>query len=68
MKLFFLPILQPVNPRSTNEIKLWNKMTKRVNKNYDIYNYDDMSNIINFFDNVHIDQESKLPIAKTYFF
>jgi len=63
-KVIFLPILQPVNPISTNEIKLWNKMTKRVNKNYDIYNYDDMSNIINFFDNVHIDQESKLPIAK----
>ena len=63
-KVIFLPILQPANPISTNEIKLWNKMTKRANKNYDIYNYNDMSNIINFFDNVHIDQESKLSIAK----
>ena len=63
-KVIFLPILQPVNPRSSNEIKLWNKMIKRTNENHDIYNYDDMKHIINFFDNVHIDQESKLPIAK----
>ena len=63
-KVIFLPILQPVNPRSSNEIRLWNKMIKRVNENYDILNYDDMRGIINFFDNVHIDQDSKLPIAK----
>ena len=57
----FVPILQPVNPRNEKEVKLWNKMRKSIqNKN----NFIDYSNEdINFFDNVHVDQKSRIKIA-----
>ena len=60
-KSIFIPILQPVNPRSEKEVKLWNKLKKSIqNKN----NFIDYSNEdINFFDNVHVDQKSRIKIA-----
>ena len=62
--LIFVPILQPVNPRSDNEIKLWNKMRKSIYNNNNFLDYSDIYKDINFFDNVHIDQVSRLKVSK----
>jgi len=60
----FIPILQPVNPRTDNEIKLWNKMKKLTFNENNFINYSEISNKINFYDNVHVDQVSRVQISE----
>jgi hypothetical protein len=62
-KLIFIPILQPVNPKTKNEVKLWNKMKKSIKDNSNFINYSNIDKGLNFFDNVHIDQVSRVKIA-----
>ena len=62
--LIFLPILQPVNPRNKKELKLWNKMRESIKNNSDFIDYSNIYKDINFFDNVHVDQASRVKIAK----
>tara|TARA_B110000027_G_scaffold87582_1_gene92865 strand:- start:736 stop:1905 length:1170 start_codon:yes stop_codon:yes gene_type:complete len=59
----FIPILQPVNPRTKEEVKLWNKMKKSIKNNSDFIDYSNIYKSINFFDNVHVDQNSRVKIA-----
>ncbi len=61
--LIFVPILQPVNPVSDKELKLWNKIKNSIKNNSNFINYSDIHKQINFFDNVHVDQISKDKIA-----
>jgi len=61
--LIFIPILQPVNPRTKKEVELWSKMKESVKNNPDFINYSNNYENINFFDNVHIDQKSRIKIA-----
>ena len=61
--LIFIPILQPVNPRTDKEVQLWNKMKKSVKNDPDILDYSNNYENINFFDNVHINQNSRVKIA-----
>ena len=61
--LIFIPILQPVNPRTKNEMELWNKMKESVKNNQDFIDYSNNYENINFFDNVHVDQDSRVKIA-----
>ena len=61
--LIFIPILQPVNPKSAQEVALWNKMKKAISGKSDFINYSNIYENINFFDNVHVDQISRLKIA-----
>jgi hypothetical protein len=61
--LIFIPILQPVNPRTDQEVALWNKMKKSISNMSDFINYSNIYENINFFDNVHVDQISRLKIA-----
>ena len=61
--LIFIPILQPVNPRTKKEVKLWNKMKESVKNNPDFIDYSNNYENINFFDNVHVDQNSRIKIA-----
>ena len=60
----FVPILQPVNPRTDKEIKLWNKMKSSIVNKNNFINYSEINDIINFYDNVHIDQDSRIKISK----
>ena len=60
----FISILQPVNPRTDKEIKLWNKMKKITLNENNFINYSEISNKINFYDNVHIDQASRVQISE----
>tara|TARA_A100000164_G_C21864795_1_gene751984 strand:+ start:124 stop:1293 length:1170 start_codon:yes stop_codon:yes gene_type:complete len=60
----FIPILQPVNPRTDKEIKLWNKMKKITLYENNFINYSEINNKINFYDNVHIDQFSRVKISE----
>ena len=60
--LTFIPILQPTNPRDEKEIKLWSKIKKSIKNIPDFIDYSDIKNI-NFFDNVHVDQPSRVKIA-----
>ena len=60
-KSIFIPILQPVNPRSEKEVKLWNKLKKSIQNKNNFIDYSDVD--INFFDNVHVDQKSRIKIA-----
>ena len=60
----FIPILQPVNPITDKEIKLWNKMKKINLYENNFINYSEISNKINFYDNVHIDQASRVQISE----
>ena len=60
----FIPILQPVNPITDKEIKLWNKMKKINLYENNFINYSEISNKINFYDNVHIDQFSRVKISE----
>jgi hypothetical protein len=62
--LIFLPILQPVNPRNKKELKLWNKMRESIKNNSDFIDYSNIYKDINFFDNVHVDQASRVKIAR----
>ena len=62
--LIFIPILQPVNPKTEKEIKLWNKMKKSIENNSDFIDYSNINEKIKFFDNVHLDQDSRIKIAK----
>lgn len=62
--LIFIPILQPVNPKTDKEVKLWNKMKKSIINDNDFINYSEINKKINFFDNVHIDQDSRIKISK----
>ena len=59
----FIPILQPVNPQNEKELKLWNKMKKSIDSNSDFIDYSNIFENINFFDNVHVDQNSRVKIA-----
>jgi hypothetical protein len=59
----FIPILQPVNPRNKKEVMLWNKMKESIRNNSDFINYSNIIENINFFDNVHVDQSSRVKIA-----
>jgi len=61
--LIFIPILQPVNPRTDKEIQLWNKMKKSVKNDPLFLDYSNSFENINFFDNVHINQNSRIKIA-----
>tara|TARA_B100000795_G_scaffold172864_1_gene130346 strand:+ start:247 stop:1416 length:1170 start_codon:yes stop_codon:yes gene_type:complete len=61
--LIFIPILQPVNPKSDQEIVLWNKMKESIKSNSDFIDYSNIYENINFFDNVHLNQVSRLKIA-----
>ena len=61
--LIFLPILQPVNPRNKKEFKLWNKMRESIKNNPDFIDYSGIHADINFLDNVHVDQVSRVKIA-----
>jgi hypothetical protein len=63
MHSIFIPILQPVNPRTEKELQLWNKMKKSVKTNPDFINYSNIYENINFLDNVHVDQKSRVKIA-----
>lgn len=60
----FVPILQPVNPRNYKEIKLWNKMKNSIVTENNFINYSEINDKINFYDNVHIDQDSRVKISK----
>ncbi len=60
----FIPILQPVNPRTEKEIKLWNKIKEAVGNQNDFINYSHMADKLNFYDNVHIDQVSRMKISE----
>ena len=62
--LIFIPILQPVNPKTEKEVKLWNKMKKSIKNNSDFIDYSNINEKIKFFDNVHLDQVSRIKIAK----
>ncbi len=62
-KLIFIPILQPVNPITYNEKKLWNKLKTKISTRKDFINYSDMYTDITFFDNVHVNQASRVKIA-----
>ena len=62
--LIFIPILQPVNPKTEKEVKLWNKMKKSIKNNSDFIDYSNINENIKFFDNVHLDQVSRIKIAK----
>ena len=59
----FVPILQPVNPRNEKEVKLWNKMRKSIQNKINFIDYSVINDDINFFDNVHVDQKSRIKIA-----
>ena len=59
----FVPILQPVNPRNEKEVKLWNKMRKSIQNKINFIDYSVINDDINFFDNVHVDQKSRIIIA-----
>ena len=59
----FVPIIQPVNPRTKKELMLWNKMKKSIKNNPSIIDYSNLYKNINFFDNVHVDQISRAKIA-----
>tara|TARA_B110000305_G_scaffold64167_1_gene71422 strand:+ start:41 stop:1210 length:1170 start_codon:yes stop_codon:yes gene_type:complete len=61
--VIFIPILQPVNPRSDKEVQLWNKMKKSVKDDVDFIDYSNTFENIIFFDNVHVDQSSRIKIA-----
>ena len=61
--LIFIPILQPVNPRTENEVLLWNKMKESVKNKPGFIDYSNNYENINFFDNVHVDQKSRIIIA-----
>jgi len=62
--VIFVPILQPVNPRNENEIKLWKKMKLSIRKNPNFIDYSDIHNDIKFYDNVHVDQLSRMKISR----
>ena len=42
---------------------LWNKMKESIRNNSDFINYSNIIENINFFDNVHVDQSSRVKIA-----
>ena len=62
--LIFIPILQPVNPQTIKEEKLWNKMKESIKNKSNFIDYSNIHKDINFFDNVHVDQLSRVKIAK----
>lgn len=62
--LIFIPILQPVNPQTIKEEKLWNKMKESIKNKSNFIDYSNIHKNINFFDNVHVDQLSRVKIAK----
>ena len=62
--LLFIPILQPVNPTNDNESKLWEKMRNSIKNNSNFIDYSYIYKDINFFDNVHVDQASRVKISE----
>ena len=59
----FIPILQPVNPRTKKEVQVWNKIKESVKNNPVFIDYSNDYENIEFFDNVHVDQNSRVKIA-----
>ena len=59
----FLAILQPVNPTDTEQEFLWDKIIDASKSLDNFIDYSNLSENIKFYDNVHIDQESKPLIA-----
>ena len=61
--VYFLPILQPVNPLNNDQQILWDKIILASQSNDNLLDYSKLKHDIVFYDNVHIDQASKSIIA-----
>tara|TARA_A100001011_G_C13652616_1_gene572260 strand:- start:84 stop:545 length:462 start_codon:yes stop_codon:yes gene_type:complete len=61
--VYFLPILQPVNPLNEDQKALWDKIILASRSNSNLLDYTNLKNDIFFFDNVHVDQASRSIIA-----